>query len=86
MFAIARMAPEEMWRTRMGLDELRNKMNSRATGERAAGKDMHPLAVLLRRRSYYLTALICRVSWWLPLCCLQGCSLYVLCIWPQLPS
>uniref|UniRef100_A0A383VTG1 Glycosyl transferase family 1 domain-containing protein n=1 Tax=Tetradesmus obliquus TaxID=3088 RepID=A0A383VTG1_TETOB len=32
MFAIARMAPEEMWRTRMGLDELRNKMNSRATG------------------------------------------------------
>lgn len=31
MFAIARMVPEEMWRTRMGLDELRNKMNARAT-------------------------------------------------------
>jgi hypothetical protein len=35
MFAIVRMAPEEMWRTRMGLDELRNKMNSRATGKLA---------------------------------------------------
>jgi hypothetical protein len=35
MFAIARMAPEEMWRTRMGLDELRNKMNTRVTGELA---------------------------------------------------
>lgn len=32
MFTIARMLPEEMWRTRMGLDELRNKMNVRATG------------------------------------------------------
>jgi hypothetical protein len=32
MFSIARMAPEEMWRTRMGLDELRNKMNTRVTG------------------------------------------------------
>lgn len=31
MFSVARMNPEEMWRTRMGLDELRNKMNARVT-------------------------------------------------------
>lgn len=31
MFRVARMAPEEMWRARMGLDDLRNKMNKRAT-------------------------------------------------------
>lgn len=30
MFNVARMTPEEMWRTRLGLKELRGKMNTRA--------------------------------------------------------
>ncbi|KAF8068202.1 Ugt3a1 [Scenedesmus sp. PABB004] len=32
MFSVARMAPEEMWRTRLSLDELRRKMNTRVAG------------------------------------------------------
>jgi hypothetical protein len=81
MFAIARMAPEEMWRTRMGLDELRNKMNTRVTGELAGlsalGTDCSrlPVAALAAQSVCLQTSGVCMVD--LVAHCLHACLLPV---------